>query len=75
VIILTGWPVRSMGMTRIWATSAKLIHIESNKTIDQFPLVNWSSNDISQDKSSIHQIWTIPADIPIGNYSLAIGGK
>lgn len=78
--------VRSMGMTRIWATSARLIHMESNKTISDFPTINWSSSaSTSNDSitkqqqeegtSSIHSNWTIPADIPIGNYSLIISGK
>jgi hypothetical protein len=74
-----------MGMTRIWSTSATLTHIQSNKTIDSFPLVQWSaanttststnSPNSTTTSSSVHQVWTIPTNLPNGNYSLAIGGK
>lgn len=62
-----------MGMTRIWSASAKLTNIETNKTIEGFPLVNWTSNNNTQNFA--HEIWTIPIDMPNGNYSLSVGGK
>lgn len=61
-------------MTKIWATSATLTHVSTNKTIDTFPLVQWTNNNGSA-PASIHQEWTIPDSIPLGNYSLAISGK
>lgn len=68
-----------MGMTRIWSTSATLTHVATNKTIDDFPRMLWNASnnnsDNSTDPSSIHQSWTIPNNIPIGNYSLTVSGK
>ncbi|CAO3647312.1 unnamed protein product [Mucor hiemalis] len=71
--------VRSMGMTRIWAATATLTHVATNNTIDEFPRMLWNASTNttgnSTDPSSIHQSWTIPVDIPIGNYSLTVSGN
>ncbi len=72
------YPVRSMGMTRIWSTTASLTHVATNKTITEFPLIKWNAsanNTGSVEESSTHEPWTIPVNIPLGNYSLTISGK
>lgn len=67
-----------MGMAKIWAASATLTHVPTNSTIDNFPVVRWENGQQGNKDStsaSVHQEWTIPASIPLGNYSLAVSGK
>jgi hypothetical protein len=71
--------VRSMGMTRIWSTTATLTHVATNKTITDFPLMNWNASmntaGNSSQATSTHQSWTIPLNVLTGNYSITISGK
>ncbi|KAI8094236.1 hypothetical protein BDF21DRAFT_408274 [Thamnidium elegans] len=67
------YAVRSMGMTKIWSTSAKLTNIATNNTVDSFPTVPWVFD--GNLKNDAHAVWTIPSDIPLGNYSLTISGN
>ncbi|KAG2208330.1 hypothetical protein INT47_006186 [Mucor saturninus] len=67
------YAVHSMGMTRIWSASAKLTNVETNTTIEGFPLTNWTASNNTQNFS--HDIWTIPVDMPNGNYSMCVSGK
>lgn len=59
-------------MTKIWQTSATLIHESTNKTINSFPTVSWNASSVN---NTVHTTWTIPSGIPNGNYTLIIGGK
>lgn len=60
-------------MTKIWSASAKLTHIATNNSIDSFPTAPWVFD--GNLKNDAHGVWTIPSDIPLGNYSLTISGK
>ena len=64
--------VRSIGMTKIWQTSATLVHEPTNKTIDSFPTVSWNASSVN---NTAHTTWTIPSGLSNGNYTLSIGGN
>ncbi|KAK4519078.1 uncharacterized protein ATC70_009309 [Mucor velutinosus] len=64
--------VRSVGMTKIWQTSATLIHESTNTTIASFPIASWNA---SAETNYAHTTWTIPAGLSTGNYIMTISGK
>ncbi|KAI9337663.1 hypothetical protein BD770DRAFT_401118 [Pilaira anomala] len=66
------YAVRSMGMTKIWSSSAKLTFLKTNQTVPSFPNVPWVFD--GNIKNEAYGVWKIPEDIPLGNYSLRISG-
>ncbi|KAI8646836.1 hypothetical protein BD408DRAFT_409290 [Parasitella parasitica] len=66
------YQVRFIGMTKIWQTSATLVHDATNTTIDTFPAVKWNAYS---KKNSAHKSWSIPLGLPDGNYTLSINAN
>ncbi|GAN11253.1 hypothetical protein MAM1_0517c10812 [Mucor ambiguus] len=64
--------VRSVGMTKIWQTSATLVHEPTNATITSFPITGWNA---SAETNYAHTTWTIPAGLSNGNYTMTISGN
>ncbi|CAO3618534.1 unnamed protein product [Mucor fragilis] len=64
--------VRSVGMTKIWQTSATLIHDPTNATIASFPAASWNA---SAETNNAHTTWTIPTGLSNGNYTMTISGN
>ncbi|EPB91839.1 hypothetical protein HMPREF1544_01347 [Mucor circinelloides 1006PhL] len=64
--------VRSVGMTKIWQTSATLIHESTNATIASFPPIAWNA---SAETNNAHTTWTVPVGLPNGNYTMTISGN
>ncbi|CEP18255.1 hypothetical protein [Parasitella parasitica] len=66
------YQVRFNGMTKIWRTSATLVHDATNTTVAAFPSVKWSAYS---KRNSAHKTWTIPSGLPDGNYTLSINAN
>ncbi|KAL9552771.1 hypothetical protein MBANPS3_003612 [Mucor bainieri] len=64
--------VRSVGMTKIWQTSATLVHGSTNATITSFPIASWNA---SAETNDAHTTWSIPAGLSNGNYTMTISGN